>query len=150
MRRPLTSTTEAEPPPSGSISSGGPAMALHTPKRSGRPEPAVTPLDAGPEHRRGCMETLTAKLSRGLTARDLLRTGLAVGAALSTEPVLAPRALRAQPKRGGVLRVRGYDPPHFDPHQTLTFKTNTTLSFVYSKLVRHKVGAAVTPGTFTV
>ena len=46
--------------------------------------------------------------------------------------------------------MRGYDPPHFDPHQTLNFKTNTTLSFVYSKLVRHKVGAGVRPGTFMV
>jgi peptide/nickel transport system substrate-binding protein len=81
----------------------------------------------------------------------VLRAGLAAGAALVAEPALAPRALRAQPpRRGGVLRVRGYDPPHFDPHQTLNFKTNNTLSFVYSKLVRHKVGAGVVPGTFTV
>src|SRR5262245_58595774 len=86
----------------------------------------------------------------GLTRRDLLRAGLAAGATLATEPALAPRTLRAQPKRGGILRVRGYDPPHFDPHLTLNFKTNTTLSFVYSKLVRHKVGAGVTPGTFTI
>ena len=86
-----------------------------------------------------------------MTRRDLLRAGLAAGATLSAEPVLAPRSSRAQqPKRGGILRVRGYDPPHFDPHLTLNFKTNNTLSFVYSKLVRHKVGAAVTPGTFTV
>ena len=54
-----------------------------------------------------------------------------------------------QPRRGGTLRVRGYDPPHFDPHLTLNFKTNTTLSFVYNKLVRHKVGAGIQPGTFT-
>ena len=46
--------------------------------------------------------------------------------------------------------MRGYDPPHFDPHLTLNFKTNTTLSFVYSTLVRYKVGADVPPGTFTV
>jgi ABC-type transport system substrate-binding protein len=46
--------------------------------------------------------------------------------------------------------VRGYDPVHFDPHQTISFKTHTTLSFVYSKLVRHKVGPEVRPGTFTV
>ena len=39
------------------------------------------------------------------------------------------------PKRGGILRVRGYDPVHFDPHQTTNFKTHTTLSFVYSRLV---------------
>ena len=87
---------------------------------------------------------------RGTTRRELLKAGLAAGA-MSATPVLAPRAASAQqPKRGGTLRVRGYDPPHFDPHQTLSFKTNTTLSFVYSKLVRHKVGAGVTPGTFTI
>ena len=88
-------------------------------------------------------------MDTSLTRRALLGTGLAAGAALSTDPLLAP-APRAQGKRGGVLRVRGYDPPHFDPHQTLNFKTNTTLSFVYSKLVRHRVGAGVTPGTFTI
>lgn len=54
------------------------------------------------------------------------------------------------PRRGGILRVRGYDPVHFDPHLTLNFKTHTTLSFVYSTLVRHKVGAGIAPGTFTV
>jgi Bacterial extracellular solute-binding proteins, family 5 Middle len=54
------------------------------------------------------------------------------------------------PKRGGILRVRGYDPVHFDHHLTTNFKTNTTLSFVYSRLVRHKVGAGVQPGTFIV
>jgi peptide/nickel transport system substrate-binding protein len=63
---------------------------------------------------------------------------------------LVPGRPRAQGKRGGILRVRGYDLPHFDPHLTLNFKTNNTLSFVYSKLVRHQVGAGVTPGTFTV
>ena len=83
-----------------------------------------------------------------LTRRNLLKISLAAGAAASAEPLLAPRRLDAQGKRGGILRVRGYDPPHFDPHQTLNFKTNTTLSFVHSKLVRHKVGVA--PGTFTV
>jgi hypothetical protein len=54
------------------------------------------------------------------------------------------------PKRGGILRVRGYDPVHFDHHLTTNFKTNTTLSFVYSRLVRHKVGAGVQPGTLIV
>jgi peptide/nickel transport system substrate-binding protein len=54
-----------------------------------------------------------------------------------------------QPKRGGILRVRGYDPVHFDHHQTINFKTNTTLSFAHSTLVRYKVGPDVAPGTFT-
>jgi len=86
-----------------------------------------------------------------MTRRDLLRAGLVGGAMLLGESTLAPSSLRAQqPKRGGTLRVRGYDPPHFDPHLTINFKTSSTLSFVYSKLVRHKVGAAVPPGTFTI
>ena len=96
------------------------------------------------------MNRLHPKLSQGLTRRDLLGTGLAAGATFSAGSLLAPGRLWAQPKRGGILRVRGYDPPHFDPHLTLNFKTNTTLSFVYSKLVRHKVGAGVSPGTFAV
>ncbi len=64
----------------------------------------------------------------GITRRELIGSGLAAGVALSAGPLVAP--VWAQGKHGGVLRVRGYDPPHFDPHQTLNFKTNTTLSFV--------------------
>src|SRR4029434_11186018 len=35
-------------------------------------------------------------------------------------------------------------------HQTISFKANTTLSFVHSTLVRYKVGPEIPPGTFTV
>src|SRR4029453_4290318 len=90
----------------------------------------------------------------GLSRRKLLKTSLFAGVTLSALPLSRPAALwgaeAGQPKRGGVLRVRGYDPVHFDPHQTISFKTHTTLSFVYSKLVRHKVGPEVRPGIFTV
>jgi peptide/nickel transport system substrate-binding protein len=90
----------------------------------------------------------------GLSRRKLLKTSLLAGVTLSALPLSRPAALwgaeAGQPKRGGVLRVRGYDSVHFDPHQTISFKTHTTLSFVYSKLVRHKVGPEVRPGTFTV
>jgi peptide/nickel transport system substrate-binding protein len=96
------------------------------------------------------MDTSLPRRSARITRRELLTSGLAAGVAFSAGPVLAPRMARAQGKSGGILRVRGYDPPHFDPHQTLNFKTNTTLSFVYSKLVRHKVGPTVTPGTFPI
>ena len=86
--------------------------------------------------------------------RDVLKAGLAAGMTLSALPLSRPTVLwgaeAGQPKRGGVLRVRGWDPVHFDPHQTTSFKTHTTLSFVYSKLVRHKVGPEVRTGTFTV
>src|SRR5262245_25577661 len=88
--------------------------------------------------------------SRTLTRRDLLRASVTAGFAASAGPLIAPGRARAQAKRGAILRGRGYDPPHFDPHQMLNFKTNTTLSFVYNKLVRHKVGAGVVPGTFAI
>jgi peptide/nickel transport system substrate-binding protein len=55
-----------------------------------------------------------------------------------------------QPRRGGILRVRGFDPPHFDPHIATANFTQSTLSFVYGKLVRHKVGGDVPPGKFIV
>jgi peptide/nickel transport system substrate-binding protein len=81
--------------------------------------------------------------------RTFLQGSLAA-ATVSMEPLIIGRSVGAQGKRGGILRVRGYDPPHFDPHLTLNFKTNTTLSFAYSKLVRHNVGPTVAPGSFTI
>jgi peptide/nickel transport system substrate-binding protein len=92
----------------------------------------------------------TLKLSR----RELLQASLAAGATLSTWPLYRPPALWGQeagtPKRGGILHARGWDPVHFDPHLTRAFMTHTALSFVYSKLLRHKVGPDVRPGTFIV
>jgi peptide/nickel transport system substrate-binding protein len=92
--------------------------------------------------------------AEGVHRRDLLKAGLVASVTLSTWPLHQPAALwgaeAGPPKRGGILRVRGYDPQHFDPHLTLNFKTHTTLSFVYNRLVRYKVGVGVQPGTFTV
>jgi len=102
------------------------------------------------------METSQAhpQTVQGVRRREVLKTGLVAGAALSTWSLPGAPALwgaeAGPPKRGGLLRVRGYDPPHFDPHLTQNFKTHCTLSFVYSKLFRHKVGAGVQPGTFSV
>jgi peptide/nickel transport system substrate-binding protein len=79
-----------------------------------------------------------------LSRRDLLKAGCAAALLTPASPLAADESA----KRGGILRVRGWDPPHFDPHQTRAFMTMTTLSFVYSKLLRHKVGAGVPPGTF--
>jgi peptide/nickel transport system substrate-binding protein len=98
--------------------------------------------------------SVNPRKTQGLSRRELLKAGLAAGAALSAWPLSAPSALWGEeagpPKRGGTLRVRGYDPVHIDPHLTINFKTNNTLSFVYSKLVRHKVGGEIRPGTFIV
>src|SRR5215471_3265652 len=95
-----------------------------------------------------------AQQAHGVRRRDLLKAGLAAGVTLYALPLSSPSALwgaeAGQPKRGGILHVRGYDPPHFDHHLTLNFKTHTTLSFVYSRLVRNTIGPGVQPGVFTV
>src|SRR2546427_2869113 len=92
--------------------------------------------------------------TQGVSRRHLLQAGLAAGATLATWPLYRPAAVWSAevgtPKRGGILRVRGWDPVHFDPQLTRNFKTNTTLSLVYNKLLRHKVGPEVQPGTFIV
>src|SRR5215813_7482262 len=92
----------------------------------------------------------TPRLSR----RDVLKAGLAAGVTLSAWPVHGPALLWGEeagsPKRGGIVRVRGRDPVHFDPHLTRNARTHSALSFVYSKLLRHKVGADVPPGAFIV
>jgi peptide/nickel transport system substrate-binding protein len=89
-----------------------------------------------------------------LSRRGLLKAGLAAGATWSAWPLQRPPALwgaeARSPKRGGILRVWGYDPPHFDPQLTINGKTQNTVSFVYSTLVRYKVGAEIPPGTFSV
>jgi ABC-type transport system substrate-binding protein len=89
-----------------------------------------------------------------LTRRQLLNAGLVAGATIAMRPLARPPLLwggeAGQPKRGGILRVRGSDPPNFDHHFTSTGLTQSTVSFVYSKLVRHKVGADITPGTFII
>jgi peptide/nickel transport system substrate-binding protein len=92
--------------------------------------------------------------AQGLCRREVLQAGLAAGAMLSTWPWYRPSVLwggeAGPPKRGGILRVRGWDPVHFDPHLTINNYTNYMLSFVCSRLVRHQVGADVQPGTFPI
>jgi peptide/nickel transport system substrate-binding protein len=82
--------------------------------------------------------------------RDLLRlTGaLAAGAALAP---LSPGNARGQtPKRGGTINVRAWDPPHFDPHQTISYKTHIAYSFTHSRLLKYRAGPSVAPGSFQV
>jgi peptide/nickel transport system substrate-binding protein len=82
-----------------------------------------------------------------LSRRHLLKLG---GAALAGAS-MAPAVARAQtPKRGGTLAIRTWDPPHFDPFQTISYKTHIALSFTHSRLLKHKAGPSVAPGTFPV
>jgi hypothetical protein len=88
------------------------------------------------------MHTQHTQKPQDVRRRELLKAGLAAGVTLSAWPLSRPPALwgaeAGQPRRGGILRVRGLDPVHFDPHLTFNVRTHTTLSFVYSKLVRYK------------
>jgi len=90
----------------------------------------------------------------GVSRRELLHAGLAAGAALSAWPLYSPPALWGgavgTPKPGGTLRVRGWDPVHYDPHLTINNYTDYLLSYMHSRLVRHSVGADVPLGTFSV
>jgi peptide/nickel transport system substrate-binding protein len=94
------------------------------------------------------------RTAAGLSRREVLKAGLATGMTLSAWPLYTPSSLwggeAGPPKPGGILRVCGWDPPHFDSHLTIAPATHFTLSLVYSRLVRHKVGPEVQPGTFIV
>src|SRR5829696_2079979 len=82
-----------------------------------------------------------------LTRRELLTAG---GLTIAGS-VVAPSFVRAQtPKRGGTLSLRLWDPPHFDLHAPggLSYKLHILMTFTHSRLVRHKVGPSVVPGTF--
>src|SRR5215467_5129535 len=99
-------------------------------------------------------KTASSHAAAAISRRALLQRGLTAGLAVAAVPLARPATLwgadAVPPKRGGILRVRGYDPVHFDHHLTNNAKTNTTLSFVHSTLVRYKVGSEVAPGTYTV
>ncbi|MBI5628616.1 MAG: ABC transporter substrate-binding protein, partial [Candidatus Rokubacteria bacterium] len=84
-----------------------------------------------------------------ITRRDLLKLGSAAvaGAALAA----APHPTTAQtPKRGGTLTLRMWDPPHFDHMLTISYKTHGVLGFTHSRLLKHKAGPGVVPGTFPI
>ena len=82
--------------------------------------------------------------------RDLLRLGGAAAAATALAP-LAPGTARGQtPKRGGTINVRAWDPPHFDPHLTISYKTHIAHSFTHSRLLKYKAGPSIAPGSFQI
>jgi peptide/nickel transport system substrate-binding protein len=82
---------------------------------------------------------------RRISRRALLAgagAGLLVGAA-------GRDAVRAMaPKRGGTLTIRAWDPPLFDPMLTTAYRVQIPLSLTHSRLLKHRAGPSVTPGTF--
>ena len=80
-----------------------------------------------------------------LSRRELVKLGGVAAAATALTPSLG----RAQtPKRGGTLALRMWDPPHWDHLQTISYKTHIPLTFTHSRLLKHKAGPSVVPGTF--
>ena len=81
-----------------------------------------------------------------LSRREFLSIGAAGVAGASV-----PFAAGAQtPKRGGTLTLRTWDPPHFDHILAHAYKTHVVISFTHSRLLRHKAGPGVRPGTFPI
>jgi peptide/nickel transport system substrate-binding protein len=78
-----------------------------------------------------------------ISRRQLLAVG-ASGAAAS----LVTRAHAQSPKRGGTLTLRTWDPPHFDHILVQAYKTQILVSFTHSRLLRHRAGPGVRPGSF--
>jgi peptide/nickel transport system substrate-binding protein len=95
-----------------------------------------------------------ARHAQDLNRRELLKAGLAAGITASAWPLYSPPVgwseVAGPLRRGGILRVRGFDPPNFDHHLNTAGFTQSAASFVYSKLVRHKVGADIAPGIFII
>ena len=79
--------------------------------------------------------------------RDLL----GLGGLTLVGVTLLPASARAEiPKRGGTITLRLWDPPHFDPYLQVSYKTHIVYSFTHSRLVKHRAGPAVVPGTFAI
>jgi peptide/nickel transport system substrate-binding protein len=85
-----------------------------------------------------------------LSRRDLLKWGGAGLAAAAAAPAVWTPAYAQSPKRGGTLSLRLWDPPHFDPHLTISYKTHIAYSFTHSRLLKYKAGPGIQPGTFPI
>ncbi len=82
-----------------------------------------------------------------LSRRELVTLGGFAVAGMT----LAPSLTRAQtPKRGGTLTIRAWDPPFFDPMLTTAYRVHIPLTFTHSRLVKHKAGPSIVPGTFAI
>jgi len=78
-----------------------------------------------------------------LTRREFLAATAAAATLAAT-----PSGVVAQtPKRGGTLSVRAWDPPHFDHSLVHAYKTHVVVSFTHSRLLRHRAGPGVRPGS---
>jgi peptide/nickel transport system substrate-binding protein len=90
-------------------------------------------------------------VTAAITRRELFSHGASAAAvgALSGRAALIPSPAAAQaPKRGGTLSLRLWDPPHWDPYLTLAFRTQVPYTLTHSRLLKHRAGPSIRPGTF--
>jgi peptide/nickel transport system substrate-binding protein len=85
-----------------------------------------------------------------LSRRDLLKWSGAGLAAVATAPAAWSPARAQSPKRGGTISLRLWDPPHWDPHLTISYKTHIAYSFTHNRLLKHKAGPGIPPGSFPI
>ncbi|HET9854761.1 MAG TPA: twin-arginine translocation signal domain-containing protein [Methylomirabilota bacterium] len=78
----------------------------------------------------------------------LSRRGFLTATTAAAALAAAPSGVAAQsPKRGGTLSVRAWDPPHFDHSLVHAYKTHVVISFTHSRLLKHRAGPGVRPGS---
>ena len=86
-----------------------------------------------------------------LTRREWLAgsvSAAALVAAAGSTPLTPRVAFGHEPRRGGTLTLRLWDPPHWDPYLIIAFKTQIPYTFTHSRLLKHRAGPAIQPGTF--
>src|SRR5437773_12401449 len=94
---------------------------------------------------------MQSRLRTSISRRRFVGVGGTALAAAAVLPRLRIGSAPAQtPKRGGTLSLRLWDPPHFDPHLTISYKTHILYTFTHSRLLKHKAGPGVVPGTFPI
>jgi peptide/nickel transport system substrate-binding protein len=86
-----------------------------------------------------------------ISRRALLAAGAAGLVASALPSRVASQSSTAQtPKRGGTLNIRAWDPPHFDHILAHAYRTHVVISFTHSRLLKHKAGLGVRPGSFPI
>ena len=78
------------------------------------------------------------------------REFVTIGAGGALAAGLPGRAVAQTPRRGGTLTLRAWDPPHFDQILAHAYKTHVVISFTHSRLLRHKAGPAIRPGSLQI
>lgn len=83
-----------------------------------------------------------------IARRDFIRAAAAAAAA-GAAPRVAGAQQQIQPRRGGLLKHVGLEPPTFDIQATVSYQTQLVSSFVHRTLFKFANGAKLGPSDFT-